>query len=352
MNQQTINQIRTYISDNELEKALNLLIGIEQSKGRERSNTLVLLKGKLDMLEEQEMAGLLDFDELARQKGKIAHSILRMTEGEESGHVSDAEMPTKHVEFRKTAPATNSPSIFKYLFFGLLGLGAMAAVFFMMRPSSETQPDQAEKETTEVPVPPAEENDPTETTEVPAEQPDKPSDEGKKTDFSPTLKIDPNIISEASKNSLKNLSENQIKEITKIKDVSKDIKVPILPIAQNKKVNLHNFPSLNRAFNFRDIRYTLTKVNAEQYQTNKIKLVLNMDLHCRNNGYCDLEEVFIVTDGKKSKPISRKINKSTLQTEEKLSDELTFIFDANASKHQFQLFKNDGDWTRTFKILK
>ena len=105
------------------------------------------------MLEEQEMAGLLDFDELARQKGRIAHSILKMTEGTVS---ATEPIPTKRVEVQKTA--SSSIPIFKYLFFGLLIVAVAAGIFFMKKTNSK-------------PAQPA--KDLTDKTETPKEQPSK-----------------------------------------------------------------------------------------------------------------------------------------------------------------------------------
>ena len=109
-------KVKALIADNKLEEALDILIGVEQNKGRERYNTLILLKGKLEMLEEQELADLLEFEDLAREKRRIAHTILNMTDDMSEAASIEGSNVTKRAKSQKAVSGTHAP-VFKYLFF-------------------------------------------------------------------------------------------------------------------------------------------------------------------------------------------------------------------------------------------
>ena len=156
MDKNISNQIKKLVADNRLEEALDRLINYEQDKGRERYNTLILLKGKLEMLEEQELADLLEFDDLEREKRKIAHAVLKMTD--DDGRPTFEPSPTKEVEIRKTVtvPEKTSGVYGKYLILLVIVAGIVMGIFFMMSrfPSGNDNQVQNEKqETRDVPPP-------------------------------------------------------------------------------------------------------------------------------------------------------------------------------------------------------
>lgn len=123
-------RIKALIADNQLEQALNLMLGQEQWQGQERHNTLLLLKGKLAMIREQEMAGLLDVDEVMQQKLKIAHALLKMLNEKPGEFLNDPSPAAKRVEVQKTAPALPGRPLAKYLF---MGLGVVAVAFLLFK---------------------------------------------------------------------------------------------------------------------------------------------------------------------------------------------------------------------------
>ncbi|MBK8704947.1 MAG: hypothetical protein IPN33_16140 [Saprospiraceae bacterium] len=74
-------RVQELVADFKLEKALELLIAQAQSQNQRKQNALLVLKGKLALLEEQNLAGILDHNEVARQKAAIAHQILDIADG-------------------------------------------------------------------------------------------------------------------------------------------------------------------------------------------------------------------------------------------------------------------------------
>jgi cytochrome c-type biogenesis protein CcmH/NrfG len=90
MEDRNLAQVRELVADFKLEKALELLISQAQTQSQRKQNALLVLKGKLALLEEQNLAGILDHSEVARQKAAIAHQILDIADGSSL----DEELPT------------------------------------------------------------------------------------------------------------------------------------------------------------------------------------------------------------------------------------------------------------------
>ncbi len=301
MDKKISEKIKTLVADNKLEEALDLIIGVEQGKGQERYNTLLLLKGKLSMLEEQELAGLLDFEELAQQKLRIAHALLKMAN---DGYPS---APAKHTGTGEIPPAPSSP-IFKYLLMGAFAVIALLAVLYVADRSKNKPP----KELTQEQVDPVKE---------------KPRE----------------IPPQAQR------SHSEEKLPAKTADLP-------APAQKGKTVRLLGFPDLDRPFNFGDIRYTFKEVEIEQYQSGaspKLKLTLKMNLKCRNNlGVCNRETVRILVDGKPIAPTGRPTGKKWMESGSSTQEKLSFIFDKGAKQYRIKLEKNRSNWTRGFKILE
>ncbi|MCB0517824.1 MAG: hypothetical protein H6577_12690 [Lewinellaceae bacterium] len=136
MDKPTAEHIKDLIADNQLEQALNLLIGIEQLQGMERHNTLLLLKGRLAMIKEQELAGLLDMDEIVQQKLKISHAVLKMLDEKPEAFPEGRATTTKRAESQKAQPAQPGKPWAKYLLFGLGILVAGFLVFRLLAPGT------------------------------------------------------------------------------------------------------------------------------------------------------------------------------------------------------------------------
>lgn len=294
MNNELSEQIRNLVGENQLEQALDLLIEKEESTGQERVHTLLILRGKLSMLEEQELAGALDMEELMQQKAKIAFALLKMTEDEpDTGaeiHLPDSggTTRTKHIEIRKTVPATaptkGSP-IQKYLLTAGVAIAVIAAILLF---KDKDQGSSIPADTMD------------ETTETRAKNPNSPQ-------------TDP------------------------------------------EEVRLLDFPNLNNPFNFSDIRYTFQEVNLEKYSDGSatepatVKLTLKMNLECRSNlGICYREAFRILVDGQPVEPTERQNYAGWIEHNASATDVLVFILDAGGREFSVELEKNKSFWRRGF----
>ncbi|HHM21054.1 MAG TPA: hypothetical protein ENJ20_03425 [Bacteroidetes bacterium] len=299
MKKEISQKIKTLVSDNRLEEALDVLIGVEKDKNRERYNTLILLKGKLEMLEEQELAGLLDFDELARQKLRIAHALLEMTDSKTPSIPAETPMP------RHRAP------VYKYLLFAVLALGLVWVVVPKPETPKDNSPQKKDQKTTppkQQPIAPIENHNP----HTPQTTPDNKTAE---------------------------------------KPTRKDNQPPTLPTNKTQRVLLKQFPPLNRPFNFGDIRYTFQNARIEKMPDGRLKMTLKINLLCRNNlGTCDREKIRIIADGKPFAPVRQLSTAKNMENKTTITDELIFALPANASAYRIQLSKYRSDWTRGFAI--
>ncbi len=150
-------KVKTLVAENELEEALDLMISAEEKSGQDRYHTLLLLRGRLSMLKEQELAGTLDFEEVMQQKAKIAHSLLRMTEGK----TPEVKLPP--IEPAQQVKPASSSIVSKYLLTGALIAAVAVAVFFILKPwDKNAEPQPREQITQKDETPEKEESKPRE----------------------------------------------------------------------------------------------------------------------------------------------------------------------------------------------
>lgn len=330
MDKDTSLKIKNLIADNKLEEALDVLIGIEQSRGRERYNTLILLKGKLEMLEEQELADLLDFDDLAREKGKIAYSILEMTDDISTPPPNVQSIPTKHVEVQKNVPSVSDSSpIFKYIIFGLLGI---AIVFFIYKMANNETPANPEQEPTEQTTEAEKREQPNEP-EKPASnyQPTPPTNQPKKVVEGPTTK--PKMV------------EDQPKEVV---DQVKPLPPP------PSEVRLSGFPKVGTTFSLGDTKFIFKEVNIKRLGSDgKLELTCKITFTCRTNfDTCTRPNISLLADNQTIAPSTHDRAHDWMDSGATVEEEMTFIFDIHASNYRIQLEKHNSPWVRGFKILQ
>lgn len=295
MNKALEAKVKELVADNKLAEALDTMINEEQHINQRKQNTLLLLKGKLAMLEEQQLAGMLDFEEVARQKAKIAHQVLDIADGSSL----DIDIPTPKPEpsFVQSDKASSDRPMapwLKYLLLAILLFAAgMAGMFFSK--SFEVKP--------------------AETTETQTTQPTS-NDETQQ--------------------------ENQ----------------PSRPVADSE-YKLVDFPKLNTAFNFSDLQYTFKRVTIEKYSDAtadspaKLKLTLKLEMICRSNlGNCYREEIRILAGEKPMAPDSRTNYAGWIAHNSTGEDEQGFIIEAGAKDYYIELSKDNSTWKRGFKIVK
>ena len=74
-------KVKELVTDFKLEEALEMLIAQAQTQTQRKQNVLLVLKGKLALLEEQSLSGMLGAEDVARHKATIAHQILDIADG-------------------------------------------------------------------------------------------------------------------------------------------------------------------------------------------------------------------------------------------------------------------------------
>lgn len=99
MEDRNLAQVRELVADFKLDEALDVLIAQAQTQNQRKQNALLVLKGKLALLEEQSLAGILEHSEVARQKAAIAHQILDIADGSSL----DVELPKAQHSGQNTA---------------------------------------------------------------------------------------------------------------------------------------------------------------------------------------------------------------------------------------------------------
>ncbi|MCC6727243.1 MAG: hypothetical protein IT258_22250 [Saprospiraceae bacterium] len=140
MENNTEAKVRDLVTDFKLDEALDLLIAQAQTQNQRKQNALLVLKGKLAMLEEQNLAGMLAHDEVARQKAIIAHQILDIADG--SPLDFEITQP-EQVLVQKTVSVpttTTSKSTLKLILIGAFLLAAiLTGIFIVTSNSNKTQ---------------------------------------------------------------------------------------------------------------------------------------------------------------------------------------------------------------------
>lgn len=292
-------KIKSLVADNRLEEALDLLLAQTDNKNRERHHTLILLKGQLDSLREQELADLLSFEDLSREKRKIARTLLLMTDGDPAPiSPSDTVGPRS-----KPVPNTGThfPKGIKYLLFVALALGGI--YLFYQYSAGKT---------------------------APASVPDGPT----VTEPIPTTKEE--LIHEDTPPEL--LPSNP----------SRNISQPA-----QKPIKVHDFPNLGQKFNFLDFQFDFQNVHAERMTDGEISLKINYTLTCRSNlDICHRASIRILADDAPFAPTDQTNLDGWIEHKTTIKDQLTFIVPANAKAYYIELSRDHSDWKRPFKILQ
>ncbi|HFA52071.1 MAG TPA: hypothetical protein ENJ95_23895 [Bacteroidetes bacterium] len=320
MDKKIAEKVEALVADNQLEEALDLLIEAEQNKGQERYDTLLLLKGKLAMLDEQELSGMLDFDELARQKMRISHALLKITDDEAPARPAIKPTPQKHFEIQKTAPAPPSSTapVFKYILMAFLAIAAAAAIYNWQKPTAIEQlpTDQSHKEI---------KNTDKQTAD---EQPTKPKDR---------------------------TPESTIKKEEKPEEKTPP---PTIPSTDDDPVRLNGFPKAGKTYSLGDTKFVINDIVARRLQKNgaaapaKLELSFKLELSCRTNlGQCTRPNVHLLMDDKVIEPLKHNRTKTWMAPGTSVVEELTFVFNVNNPACRIKLEKNNSPWVRAFRIF-
>lgn len=288
-------KVKALVAEFKLEEALDELISQAQTQTQRKQNTLLVMKGKLAMLEEQRFAGILDADEVARQKAALAHQILDIADGSPL----DFEMPQPvgeaKVMVQKTmvVPAAKKSAAYSYFLWGAVLLLAVLSVIFIAKSSD------GEK--------------------TPAEQ------------SSPTVPTEGGTGGEAIAENTTEISPNT---------------------ASDRPLKVLDFPNYRRKFNFLDFQYEFQDVVAEAYSDTEIKLTIRYHLSCKSNlGVCYRAVPRIYAGGNPIGPTHQKELAGWFEHNATAKDELIFVLPADANSFQFELSRDGSTWRRPFKIL-
>ncbi len=294
MENNTEAKVRDLVTDFKLDEALDLLIAQAQHQNQRKQNALLVLKGKLAMLEEQGLVGMLAADELARQKAAIAHQILDIADGSPLDHELPQPKP-EHVTVQKTVnvPAAPGGGMGKYLMIGGLLLAAVILGVFIAKntgdgstkQTEQTKPVEGEKQPGEAEIP------------QPADNEVQPS--------SPT--------------------EGQLL--------------------------VHDFPNFRKKFNFLDFQYEFTEVIAERYSDTEIQLEITYDLLCRNNsGICYRAIPHIYVNDSPIDPTYQLNTAGWIEKGAKITDKLIFVL-PTAQSYLLELSRDGSNWKKGFRVL-
>ncbi len=288
-------KVKELVTDFKLEEALDVLIAQAQTQTQRKQNALLVLKGKLAMLEEQNLNGMLDPSDLARQRATIAHQILDIADGSPLDYElpETAPAPPPLIQKNINLPASSGSSFGKYMLIGGLLLAVVFAGFYFVK-KGDSQTEQTEQNQTADQA----------NTEVPV------SEENKTTPAQPRQQ-----------------SSDEIK--------------------------LLDFPNYRKKFNFSDLQYTFQEVSAEAYSDTETKLTIQFQLHCRSNlGICYRAIPVVYADEHRIGTSYQLTTGSWIPQDSTISDEIQFVLPNNAKSYLFELAKDGSSWKRPFKFLR
>lgn len=318
-------KVKALVGDNKLEEALGVMLA-QTGQSERRHRALLLIKSRLTSLAEQELGGMISFDELSRQKAKIAHQIL---------DIADGSLLDEEVKAPSGSDSKKSAGSLKFIVGGAAVLLAIAIISFFFsknadEPVSENQTETQEELTPLVP------ND------------TKAVEKKEVADFTEEKK-------EPSKEKTTSPTEYDNEQKVERKEPAKEEVVPP-PAPAPKKVFTPDFPNVGRRFLYRDLYLTFQKPDLTLTGASaspKIKMKLPLTIKCRNNmGYCEREVIKITADGQSFSP-TRKASGGTLENGSEIQDELIFTLPASASSYRLNISKADGNgpWVRGFKVF-
>ncbi|MEO1259866.1 MAG: hypothetical protein AAFZ15_13825 [Bacteroidota bacterium] len=299
--------IKELVAENKLEEALDSLIDVEATIGRERYNTLILLKGKLEMLEEQELAGLMEFNDLSREKRKIAHALLKMADDVEAGQAGVSEKKKNEKTVSKWG---------NYLLAGVLGVAALIAVLNFLQPSKSDLPENPQQELTEQKEP----------VEIP---PSEPTVEKKENNQPPVPK----------------------KEESKPAAEKQETEKATLPADEPEEILISGFPGKGT---LGTVKFSFSHVTVEKTSDpDQLKLSFQTDLTCRTNfDTCDRPDFTMKVDGKSFVPAAHSRTKTFIKSGGSATETLAFVFAAGAESYQIKAELYGSTFVRGFKIIQ
>ncbi|MBK9017041.1 MAG: hypothetical protein IPM82_24940 [Saprospiraceae bacterium] len=287
-------KVKELVTDFKLEEALDILIAQAQTQTQRKQNALLVLKGKLALLEEQSLACMLDPGDVARQKAGIAHQILDIADGSPLDH----EIPTpsqstrpEQVLVQKTVsiPATGGASWVKYLLIAALLVVAVVAGIFISKSFGEKKSGTANEPK---PVQPSQEQ----TTDVTNDHTTSPS---------------------------------------------------------GGPLRVLDFPNLQQPFNFLDFGYEFRWADAEWISDSEIRLKMRCYITCKSNlGICYRATVQIYADGKPIAPAEQSNTAGWVEHNATITDDISFVLPADAKEFHIELSRDKSTWKRPFKILR
>ncbi len=283
-------KVKELVADFKLEAALDVLIAQAKTQNQRKQNVLLVLKGKLALLEEQTLAGMLEPSDAARQKATIAHQILDIADGSPLDH--EILTPSSSDGVTLSHPVTNRPngnkSWTKYLLIAALLVGVVAAGIFFSNSLGENKPSDADE------LQPAQPKK--EQATEPGEQPHSPSD---------------------------------------------------------RPLKVLDFPNLQKPFNFLDFGIEFRSADAEWISDSEIRLKLRCYLACKSNfGICYRAAVKVYADGKSIDPTEQSDTAAWVEQNATVTDDLSFVLPADAKEFHVELSRDKSTWKRPFKILR
>jgi hypothetical protein len=307
-------KVKELVTDFKLDEALDLLIAQAQTQNQRMQNALLVLKGKLAMLEEQALSGILDPADVARQKAAIAHQLLDIADGSPLDHEPPPMPAEPQVLVQKTVrvPTAQGGSTGKYLLFGGLLVAALVAGFFFAKSCGNSKEGTAHKTQSEQTTP-----------------------------ASPTV---PNgqTTAEGATSPVSNNNPNQ----PAANQNTSNIRQP------GSRLVINDFPNLSKGFNFLDLHYTFFTYGLGWVSDTEIKLTVKSGIACRSNiGICYRANLKVYADGVAISPSYQKDLLGWYEHKASVNDEVQFILPANAQSFAIELSRDNSTWKRPFKIL-
>lgn len=281
-------KVRDLVADFKLDEALDVLIEQAKQQTRRKHNTLLVLKGKLAMVEEQRLAGILDAEEVGRQKAEIAHQILDIADGSPLDHeLPQAEPAQVLVQKTVNVPSSSGSSAWiKYMVVGAFLVIALLAGVFVSRKwggENETRPAEPTKETK---------------AQSDGNQPTAPSP------------------------------------------------------ATDGPVKLLDFPNIKNPFTFLDFVVEFAWANAERISDTEVRLKLRAYLSCKSNlGNCYRVNMLVYADGKPIAPESESELAGWFENGSTTSNDLSFVLPVTAKEFMLELSRDKSTRKRPFKMV-
>jgi hypothetical protein len=290
MDKNLIDKVKMLVGENRLVEALDSLLNEDPQQNERKKNALLLLKGKLNLLEEQRLAGMLSFDELARQKAAIAHKILDISDGSALDTPPPVHPPQPDVLVQKTATGSKGrPAWRKY---AGIGFGLLAAVFFLSKFVGTKQGQ-----------------------EIPARK----TEQREQTTSSPSSANETQAASTETQTTLK----------------------------------VHGFPRLKQPFNFLDFGMEFVWADAGWISDTEIRLKIRYYLTCKSNlGVCYRATIRAYADGKPYAPAEQSNLDGWIAKDTTATDDVAFVLPADAKEFHIEFARDHSTWKRPFKILR